>query len=83
MEYRYKGSLHRRLLPEVIEKSRTTALIIIKDDEIIYEQYANVYDEVSFSTSFSIAKALVSLFIGMAIEDGYLSSDFEALLCSV
>ncbi|MDE5756555.1 MAG: beta-lactamase family protein [Clostridia bacterium] len=61
-------------LNEFINKTKTTSFIVVKNDEIIYRQYANGYDENSTFTSFSMAKSIVSLLIGKAIEDGYIDS---------
>ena len=61
-------------LSEFVNKTKTTSFIIIKNDEIIYRQYANGYNENSTFTSFSMAKSVVSLLIGKAIEDGYIAS---------
>ncbi len=68
----YSGK--QKTLSEFIEKTDTTSFIIVKDDKIIYEQYANGYNENSVNTSFSMAKSVVSLLIGKAIEKGYIQS---------
>lgn len=54
--------------------NRTQAFIIIQDDTIIYEQYFNGTRRNSIVTSFSTAKSFTSTLIGIAIEDGYISS---------
>lgn len=61
-------------LKELILSTDTTSFIVIKNDEIVYEQYANGYNENSVNTSFSMAKSVVSLLIGKAVEDGYIAS---------
>lgn len=61
-------------LPDFVESTDTTSFLIVKDDQIVYEQYANGYDENSVNTSFSMAKSVVSLLIGKAVEDGYIKS---------
>ncbi len=63
-----------KTLQEWIEQSDTTSFIIAKNDEIVYEKYANGYDENSIYTSFSMAKSVVSLLIGKAIEEGYIEN---------
>ena len=69
----------KKLLHEFVESTDTTSFIIVKNDEIIYEQYANGYDEYSVNTSFSMAKSVVSLLIGKAIEKGFISSEKEPI----
>lgn len=61
-------------LNKFVENTDTTSFIIVKNDKIVYEQYANGYNESSVNTSFSMAKSVVSLLIGKAIEDGYIES---------
>lgn len=61
-------------LPDFVESTDTTSFLIVKDDQIVYEQYANGYNENSVNTSFSMAKSVVSLLIGKAVEDGYIKS---------
>ena len=62
----------KKTLGDFVENTDTTSFIIVKDDEIVYEKYANGYDENSVNTSFSMAKSIVSLLIGKAVEDGYI-----------
>ncbi len=61
-------------LNDFIESTATTSFLVVKNDEIVYEKYANGYDENSVNTSFSMAKSVVSLLIGKAIEDGFINS---------
>ena len=69
----------QKSLSEFVKNTATTSFIIVKNDEIIYEQYANGYDENSVNTSFSMAKSLVSLLIGKAIENGFIASVKEPI----
>ena len=55
-------------------KTDTLALIIVRNDQIVYEQYANGSSADSVHTSFSMSKSVVSLLIGKAIEEGYIQS---------
>lgn len=59
---------------DYLEKNKTVAFLIIKDDSIHYEQYWSGRDETSVIPSFSMAKSVTSMLIGCAIEDGYISS---------
>lgn len=62
-------------LGQILEKSHTTAFLIIRNDTILYEKYLNGYDKHSINTSFSTAKSIASLLVGLAIEDGYITSE--------
>ena len=57
-----------------LEKNRTQALIVIRDDEILYEEYFNGTSRESIVTSFSTAKSFTSTLIGIAISEGYIHS---------
>jgi len=53
-----------------LEKNRSIAFLVIKDDSIRYEQYWDHYDQHSYSNSFSMAKSIVSVLVGVALEEG-------------
>ncbi|MBN1650002.1 MAG: serine hydrolase [Bacteroidales bacterium] len=55
---------------EWAEKSQTTALIFIRKDTILYEQYFNGFSRDSYFHSQSMAKSFISFLIGAAIDDG-------------
>ncbi len=56
-------------LINVLQKSETTAFLIIKNDTLIFEKYLNGYTKNSINTSFSIAKSITSLITGVAIDE--------------
>ncbi|WNB18059.1 serine hydrolase domain-containing protein [Marivirga arenosa] len=62
---------------EILESYETTAFLIVKDTAIFYEKYFLGYDEEAISNSFSAAKSIVSLLIGIAIDEGKIKSVFE------
>ncbi|MEN7341467.1 MAG: serine hydrolase [Pseudomonadota bacterium] len=49
-------------------------LLVIKDGAIVYERYGLGNDEHSRWASYSVAKSVVSMLIGAAIEDGFIAS---------
>lgn len=61
-------------LAEFLEKSETTAFLVVKDDVMVFEKYYLGYDRATPSFSFSIAKSVLSMLIGCALDDGYLIS---------
>jgi len=69
----------KKSLADFVSITDTTSFIIVKNDKIIYEQYANGYSENSINTSFSMAKSIVSLLIGKAIERGNIKSVTEPI----
>ncbi|MDE7297125.1 MAG: beta-lactamase family protein, partial [Clostridia bacterium] len=69
----------QKTLSEFVDGTDTTSFIIVKNDEVVYERYANGYDKNSVNTSFSMAKSVVSLLIGKAIENGFIKSVHEPI----
>jgi len=63
---------------EKLEKTNqalgTVAFVIIKNDSIWYEKYAENYSAQSQTNSFSMAKSITSALLGKAIKDGYIES---------
>jgi CubicO group peptidase (beta-lactamase class C family) len=62
---------------EELESYETTAFLIVKDTALYFEEYALDYDENEISNSFSAAKSIVSLLVGIAIEEGKIESVFQ------
>ncbi len=56
------------------ERSYTNALLVMKDGRIVSETYRNLTGPATRFISFSMAKSLTSLLIGLALEDGYIHS---------
>jgi hypothetical protein len=61
------------------EKSKTTALIFIRRDTILYEKYFNGFSRDSYFHSQSMAKSFISFLIGAAIDDGLIKSVNEPM----
>lgn len=57
---------------EFLEKEKTLAFLIIRNDTILAEDYLFDYNAASIVPSFSVAKSVISILIGCAIEDGYI-----------
>ena len=60
-------------LNETNEEMGTVAFLIIKNDSIWFEHYAENYGPTSQTNSFSMAKSITSALMGKAIMDGHLS----------
>ena len=63
-----------KTLKQTNDKLGTVAFLIIKNDSIWYENYADGYGLESKTNSFSMAKSIVTLMLGKAIEDGHIKS---------
>lgn len=77
------SSYNSIVLPEVIlkelKKTRASSLIVIRNNEIIHEEYWKDHNASSVMNSFSMAKGILSLLVGCAIADGYLQSEYQLL----
>jgi CubicO group peptidase (beta-lactamase class C family) len=52
----------------------TIGVVVIKSDSILFEKYWEGYNDSSYSNSFSVAKSITSLLIGIAIKEGLIHS---------
>lgn len=62
-----------------LERTQTTAFLVLQNDTIVYEQYYNGFTKNSTFTSFSVAKSFVSALIGIAISEGFIKSDSDKI----
>lgn len=67
-------------LAQFIEKFRTAGLIVVRDDQVLLENYSLGNTAATRWMSFSIAKSVTSLLIGAAIRDGYILSVDEPVI---
>ncbi|HPA17774.1 MAG TPA: serine hydrolase [Verrucomicrobiae bacterium] len=70
--YRYQNA--RYDLADYLEHQRATGLLILKDGAIIAERYRYGRSERDHFLSFSVAKSITSLLVGIALEKGVLAS---------
>ena len=61
-------------LSEINSELGTVAFLIIKNDSICYEKYAENYGKESQTNSFSMAKSITSALLGKAIKDGFIAN---------
>ncbi|MDX1736526.1 MAG: serine hydrolase domain-containing protein, partial [Halioglobus sp.] len=61
-------------LEEFIALSDTSALLVIKDGEVIFERYDHGDSVDSLHTSFSVAKSFTSALVGIALDEGHIES---------
>jgi CubicO group peptidase (beta-lactamase class C family) len=65
-------------VPALYEKEfdafKTVAYLVIKDQKLIFEKYWDGYNTDSKSNSFSVAKSIISLLIGAALDEGAIKS---------
>lgn len=74
LEGDYKIGEETLTLEGALELLYTNALLVIKDGEIVYENYRNGSDQSTRFLTFSVAKSYVSTLIGLALADGAIKS---------
>lgn len=63
-----------------LTKNKTVAFLVIKNDSIQYENYFEGYNKSSIVPSFSMAKSIISILIGCAIDDQLIKSVEEPII---
>jgi len=61
-------------LNSFLSKNETVALLIVKSDTLVYEEYFMGYDRSSIVPVFSVVKSFVSALMGISISKGYIHS---------
>ncbi|MFT5818850.1 MAG: CubicO group peptidase (beta-lactamase class C family) [Crocinitomix sp.] len=59
---------------ETVESLNPSSLLVAWGDTLIYEEYWGEHDQNQISNSFSMAKSIVSLLIGVALDEGKIKS---------
>lgn len=70
----YNSVEETKSLSEINKELGTVAFLVIKNDSIWYENYAESYGRESQTNSFSMAKSITSALLGKAINDGYIKN---------
>jgi len=61
-------------LIKTIESFDPVAFLVINNNQIIFERYWGEHNKTAYSASFSMAKSIVSLLLGIALEEGKIQS---------
>ena len=64
---------------EYFDRQRVAGLLVVKDGTILYERYGLGNTDETRWVSFSVAKSVVAMLIGAAIQDGYIGSVDESV----
>ncbi len=59
---------------KLLKDYNTVSFLAIKDDSVIHEKYWEGYGPSSQSNSFSMAKSIVSILVGIAVDEGKIKS---------
>lgn len=64
----------RKIDRERMNEMETVSFLVLKDSALLYEQYFDGYNKDSITNSFSVAKSIVSLLVGIALDEGKIKS---------
>jgi CubicO group peptidase (beta-lactamase class C family) len=64
---------------QFLEKKKTVAFLIIRNDTILYERYFSGYADSSVIPSFSVSKSFTSALTGIAINEGYIENADQSI----
>lgn len=77
-EYKFNGET--RKLSDFLARPESIGLIVVHQDKILLEYYAEGNGENTRWISFSVSKSITSMLIGAAIKDGYIESVKEPVI---
>jgi CubicO group peptidase (beta-lactamase class C family) len=82
--WNFSASYNKTQMPDTLEKFMisisSVATLVVKNDSIVYEKYWDEYSDTSHSNSFSVAKSMVSLLIGIAQQEGKINSLYDPVI---
>lgn len=70
----YAFKQEKRELDDFLKRSKTTGFLVLHQDRIIAERYFLGNDAASLATSFSVAKSFVATLVGIAWQEGLITS---------
>jgi CubicO group peptidase (beta-lactamase class C family) len=74
MDFSYKHAGQTHKAEDALERTFTNALVIVKHGQIVTEIYRNKTDPGSHFISFSMAKSITSILVGIALTEGKIRS---------
>lgn len=70
--YRFEGNTYTT--NDLLDRTYTNALMVIKDGKIVYENYRNYSNAQTQFIGWSMTKSIVSILVGVALEEGRIKS---------
>ena len=74
-----KAAVANASLDGWFDRSQTQALIVQKDGHIVYQRYSSDADDGRNINAMSMSKAIIAILIGVAIDDGFINSEHDAI----
>ncbi|WP_258103762.1 serine hydrolase [Marinoscillum sp. MHG1-6] len=78
--YSHHGSNAIPLEEFLSDFKHNLAFVVIKNDSILFERYADGYSDQSIVTTFSVSKTIISMLIGIALEEGSINSIHDPIV---
>jgi CubicO group peptidase (beta-lactamase class C family) len=72
VRYTFNGRSHT--LTDYLDKTRTTALLVLKDGRIVFEKYQYDRKPANRFLSFSMSKTITAMLVGIAAQEGFIKS---------
>ena len=72
VEYSDGGVVKRVALNELLHTTGTHAFIVVRDNQVLSEDYFNGFARDSLCTAWSLSKSVTSALVGIAIAEGYI-----------
>jgi CubicO group peptidase (beta-lactamase class C family) len=76
----YNNKLMSREFKAELEGLGAAAFLVVKDGQVVFENYLSGYDNRSKTNSFSMAKTVTTMLLGIAIEEGYVRDLDQAII---
>ena len=61
------------------ERSKTQALIVQKEGQIVYQRYSSDAGDGRNINAMSMVKAIIAILVGVAIDDGFIDSEYDSV----
>src|SRR5271156_4263944 len=74
VQYQDSGGVRQVALSELLSSTGTHAFIVIRDNQVLYENYFNGFARDSLCTAWSVSKSVTSALVGIALSEGYIKS---------
>jgi CubicO group peptidase (beta-lactamase class C family) len=74
VQYDDGATVKQVALAELLGSTDTHAFIVIRDNQVLYENYFNGFARDSLCTAWSVSKSVTSALVGIALSEGYIKS---------
>ena len=74
-----KSTVAHDALDAWFDRSHTQALIVQKNGHIVYQRYSSDAGDGRNINAMSMAKAIIAILVGVAIDDGFIDSEYDSV----